>query len=397
MNKIFLHLGTQPLANNFQNKLVKTSYKLSLKFDTISKLVSINKRIKKEIMFNRTYPYRSSESQLVKNHFKKLSKKIKQKYKYEKILEIGSNDGSFSKNFSKKKIICIEPCLEVANILKKKKFQVFTKYFDGNLVKILISKFRKFDVIFSANTITHIDKISNVIANIKRLLSKEGIFILEEPSFLECFKKNAFDQFYNEHIYVLSTMALKNILDKAHLKIFKLENIDIHGGSTRYYITHKDNKKFHISPSFLKQIKSEKKVGLHKFSTYKKFSKNVMKLKKDLINTFKKIKSKNGKIVGYGASAKAVTVVNFCNLKENYFEYFLDTTKSKIGKYLPGTKIIVKKYLKSRLKKDYFYFLGAWNFKKEIFQKEKNIIKKGAKFILHLPSLHIYNLKKNRI
>ena len=397
MNKIFLHLGKQPLANNFQTKLVKTSYNLSLKFNTINKLVSINKRIKKEIMFNRTYPYRSSQSQLVKNHFKKISQKIKKKYTYEKLLEIGSNDGSFSKNFSKKKIICIEPCLEVADILKKKKFQVFTKYFDNDLVKILISKFHKFDVIFSANTITHIDKINEVLKNIKKLLSKEGVFILEEPSFLECLKKNAFDQFYNEHIYVLSTIALKNILDKVNLKIFKLENIDIHGGSTRYYITHKDNKKYHISKSYYEQIKSEKKFGLHKYNTYKKFSKNVMKLKKDLINTFKKIRSKNGKIVGYGASAKAVTVINFCNLKDKYFEYFLDTTKSKIGKYLPGTKILVKKYTKSRLRKDFFYFLGAWNFKKEIFKKEKHIIKKGAKFILHLPYVYIYNLRKNSL
>ena len=95
-----------------------------------------------------------------------------------------------------------------------------------------------------------------------------------------------------------------------------------------------------------------------------------MKLKKDLINTFKKIKSRNGRIVGYGASAKAVTVINFCNLRNNYFEYFFDTTKSKIGKYLPGTKILVKKYTKSRLRRDFFYFLGAWNFKKKYLKGE---------------------------
>ena len=67
----------------------------------------------------------------------------------------------------------------------------------------------KFDLIFSANTITHIDKIEKVLKNIKKILSSEGVFILEEPSFLECFKKNAFDQFYNEHIYVLSAISLK--------------------------------------------------------------------------------------------------------------------------------------------------------------------------------------------
>ena len=73
---------------------------------------------------------------------------------------------------------------------------------------------------------------------------------------------------------------------------------------------------------------------------------------------------------------------------------FLDTTKNKIGKYLPGTKILVKKYSESKLNKDTYYFLGAWNFKNEIFLKEKKAIKEGAKFILHLPSPHIYRSKK---
>ena len=394
MNKTFLSLGNQPLANDYKLKKVKTFYTLNLKFNNKTKLVSINKRVKKEIMFNKTYPYRSSLSTSVKNHFKQLSKIIKKKYSHKKILEIGSNDGTFAKNFNKSEITCVEPCYDVGNALKKKGFRVYLRYFDDVLVKLLSKNSHKFDLIFSANTITHIDKIHEVLANIKKILSEEGVFILEEPSFLECYKKNAFDQFYNEHIYVLSTIALKKLLDKVNLKIFKLENINIHGGSTRYYITHKNSKKFRSTLSLLKQIKAEKKAGIHKFSTYKKFARNIIKLKKDLISIFKKIKSNGDKIAGYGASAKAVTVINFCNLKEDYFEYFLDTTRSKIGKYLPGTKIMVKKYSKSILNKNIYYFLGAWNFKKEIFLKERSIIKKGAKFILHLPSPYVYKFKK---
>ncbi len=394
MNRIFLNLGTQPLANNFKKKKVKEFYNLSLKFNTINSLVSINKRHKKEIMFNKTYPYRSSQSLSVKKHFKELSKKITKNYQFKKILEIGSNDGSFAKNFNVKKIVCIEPCLDVAKILKSHGLEVITEYFDENLVKKLVNNYVNFDVIFSANTITHINKIEKVLTNIKQVLSNNGVFILEEPSFLECFKKNAFDQFYNEHIYVLSTIALKNILKKIGLKIVNLENVDIHGGSTRYYITHTQNKKFKISSSIFTQINREKKIGLDKFSTYKKFSQNIIRLKKKLIKLFKKIKSKNGKIIGYGASAKAVTVVNYCNLKKNYFEYFLDTTNNKIGNYLPGTEIIVRKYDKSKLNNNFFYFLGAWNFKKEIFDKEKNFLKNGGKFILHLPKPHIYKKAK---
>ena len=394
MSETFLSLGNQPLANDFKSKKVKSFYTLNLKFNNRNKLVSINKRVKKEIMFNKTYPYRSSLSMSVKNHFKDLSKLIKKSYPHKNILEIGSNDGTFAKNFPKNQITCVEPCYDVGNALKKKGFKVYVKYFDDKLIKLFSKNSQKFDLIFSANTITHIDKIEKVLGNIKKILSHEGVFILEEPSFLECFKKNAFDQFYNEHIYVLSAIALKNILRKLGLRIIKLENLEIHGGSLRYFITHNKNSKFITSKSLTKQIKTEMRIGLHKYTTYKKFAKNVFYLKKRLIKIFKEIKSKKGKIVGYGASAKAVTVVNYCNLKENFFDYFIDTTKSKIGKYLPGTKIVVKKYNKSKLDKKVFYFLGAWNFKNEIFIKEKNLLKSGGKFILHLPMPHVYKLKK---
>ena len=393
MNKNFLSLGNQPLANNFKLKKVNSFYKLYIKFDDKTKLVSINKRVGKEIMFNKTYPYRSSMSLSVQNHFKILSKKIKKRYSPKKILEIGSNDGAFAKNFSKNEIVCVEPCYDVGAALKKKGYKVYIKYFDDNLVKLLTYHNNKYDLIFSANTITHIDDIKKVLKNIKNTLSVDGVFILEEPSLLECLKQNAFDQFYNEHIYVLSALGLSNILKKIGLKIFKIENFELHGGSLRYYIVHEKNKKYKISQSFNNQIVAEMKAGLSKLSTYKRFAKNVQQIKKKLIRIFKSIKQKNKKIVGYGASAKSVTVLNFCNLKEDYFEYFLDTTEYKVNKYLPGTGILVKKYHKKILDKDIYYFLGAWNFKKEIFLKERAIINNGAKFIMHLPTPHIFEKK----
>ena len=41
------------------------------------------------------------------------------------------------------------------------------------------------------------------------ILSDEGILIIEDPSLLECLKAVAYDQFYNEHIYVFSLLGLK--------------------------------------------------------------------------------------------------------------------------------------------------------------------------------------------
>ena len=84
-------------------------------------------------------------------------------------------------------------------------------------------------------------------------------------------------------------------------------------------------------------------------------------------------------------SAKSTTILNYCNINNEQIDYFLDTTPSKQNKYTPGTKILIKKY-KNKIDSNIKYvFLGAWNFKKEIFKKERNFIKKGGKFIIHTP------------
>ena len=79
MKKTFLDLGMQPPANSFSKKYTPPKFRLKIKFDTSTKLVMINKHMKKENMFNKSYPYRSSKSKLVEQLFRELSKKIKKK------------------------------------------------------------------------------------------------------------------------------------------------------------------------------------------------------------------------------------------------------------------------------------------------------------------------------
>ena len=384
MKKTFLDLGMQPLANNFSKKYTPPSLKLKLQFDTKFKLAMINTHVKKEKMFNKSYPYRSSKSKLVEKMFLSLSKKIKRKFKPKNILEIGCNDGTFASKFDKKKITCIEPCNDVALEARKKGLNVYIEYFDNPLVKKLIKSHQKFDLIFSANTITHISKIKSVFSNLSKILDNQGTIIIEEPSLLETMKKNSYDQFYNEHIYVFSAIGLKNILRINGFEIYDIETLKVHGGSNRYYIKKIRNKKIKISKRFKKNIALEKKYGLHKFSSYQKFSKNVKESRINLIKLIKSLKKKNKKIIGYGASAKAVTILNYCNLKENYFDYFYDTTKQKIGKFLPGTRIKVVKYKKLK-NSNIYVFLGAWNFYKEIFKKENFFYNNKGSFITHVP------------
>ncbi len=385
----FLDLGQQPLANYYLNKnqvnKKERKYRLIICFDNNNKLVSIKKTFSSKMMFNNKYPYRSSMSKTMQKSFKNLTIQIKKKINPKKILEIGSNDGSFLKNFNKNMSIGIEPCANVEKITKKQKFNTIPKYWNSKLAKSIKKKYGKIDLIYSANTISHIKDLNDVFKSIKIVLSPNGILILEDPSLLECLKRNTYDQFYNEHIYVFSYLSLKNILKKYDLEIYKIENLDIHGGSNRYFIKNIDNKK-KIEKSVIKQQSKEVKYGLNKKSTYFKFKKRVENSKKKLVSIFKFCKNKNKKIIGYGATAKATTILNYCKINNKIIDYFLDTTKDKQNKYTPGTKIKVEKY-KGFINKDVDYvFLGAWNFKEEIFKKEKKYIKRGGKFIIHTPT-----------
>ena len=391
MIKKFLDLGLQPLANKYQKKPIKLYvskgqlYNLNVTFNTKSKLVSISKRIPSEKMFNSKYPYRSSMSYTMRTSFKNLSKKIKKKFKPDLLLEIGSNDGALIKNFKKENVIGVEPCKNLAKITKKDGFLTYAQYWNFDLAKKIKKRFNSVDVIYSANTITHINDLNNVFKSINYLLSNEGILIIEDPSLLECLKKNSYDQFYNEHIYLFSALAVKNLLSKFGLEIFDIENLPTHGGSIRYYIKRKTNKKQKISYRFNNQIQKEIKLGIHKFETYKKFSVNVLKSKIKLLQILNKIKKDKKKIIGYGATAKAVTVLNYCNINKDLICNFTDTTPEKINNYMPGKNIKILRYNKNILKNYDYVFLGAWNFRKEIMKKEKRYIKNGLKLITHIP------------
>ena len=387
MNKFFLDLGKQPLANNFLSKYnsKQPSYKLKLYFDDTNKLVSISKRIPSNVMFDNKYPYKSSMSNTMKASFKQLSKNIKKRFNPNLLLEIGSNDGALLKNFNKSKVIGIEPCKNLAKITKNNGYITYSRYWNKETANYLKRKYNNLDLIYSANTLTHISNLNDVFSSIIKVLSKNGILIIEDPSLLECLKKTSYDQFYNEHIYVFSALALKNILKKFNLEIFDIENLKTHGGSLRYFIKDIKNKKFKITPKVKKQLKAEINYGLQKFETYKNFATRVKKSKIRLLNILNKLKNKNKIITGYGATAKAVTVLNYCNINKDLIDYFIDTTPEKQNKYMPGKKLKVLRYDNKIIDNTDYFFLGAWNFKNEILNKEKKFIKKGGKFITHVP------------
>ncbi|MDC3151704.1 class I SAM-dependent methyltransferase [Candidatus Pelagibacter sp.] len=392
MNKVFLNLGRQPLANSFLKDLGKSTlrreffYSLKICFNTKNYLVSITKPVNPKKQYTDKYAHRASESKTMRSAFKKVANKLLKRFKPKKIMEIGSNDGVFLKNFDKKSVIAVEPCKNLAKITKKL-FKTYDEFWNLRLAnKLIKQKKGEIDLIFSANTISHIPNLEETFKGIYKILSKDGVLVIEDPSLLKVLQNNSYDQFYDEHVYVFSSISISNIVQEFGLRLFDIEHLSTHGGSNRYYIC-KTNGKYKNSLRLKKAIKKEMFYKLNKLGSYLKFSKRVNLSRKNLFNLIKNLRKKRKKIISYGATYKSTTVFNYCNISSKMVDYVTDTTLNKQGKYTPGTHIKIISPENGMNNTVDYAFLGAWNFKKEIFKKEKKFLKRGGKFITHVPKV----------
>ena len=338
--------------------------------------------------YTNKYAHRASESKTMREAFKNTAHKLFKRFKPKQIMEIGSNDGVFLKNFNKNKVIAVEPCKNLAQ-LTKKMFKTYPDFWNLKLSKKIISKEKKrIDLIFSANTISHIPNLRDTFLGINNILSENGVLVIEDPSLLKVLVNNSYDQFYDEHVYVFSTLAVQKIVQSYGLRLFDIEEVSTHGGSNRYYIC-KTNGKYNSTIRLNKIIKKEKSYGINKLNSYKKFAKRVIESKRKLKNLLILLNKKKKLIISYGATYKSTTVFNFCKINSNLIKYVTDTTLNKQGKYTPGTHIKIISPEKGMNKKVDYAFLGAWNFKKEIFAKENKFLKRGGKFITHVPRVKV--------
>ena len=396
MNKVFLNLGRQPLANSFLKNIKKNTlrneffYNLKICFNTKNYLVSVAKPVNPKKQYTDKYAHRASESNTMRSAFKNVAKKLFKRFRPKKIMEIGSNDGVFLRNFNKKSVIAVEPCKNLAR-LTKKLFKTYDEFWNLKLAnKLIKQKKGEIDLIFSANTISHIPNLKETFRGIYNILSKNGVLVIEDPSLLKVLQNNSYDQFYDEHVYVFSSISINNIIQEFGLRLFDVEHLSTHGGSNRYYIC-KKNGKYKKSLRLKNTIKNEISYKLHKIESYLKFSKRINLSRKNLFNLMKRLKKKNKKIISYGATYKSTTVFNYCNINSKIIDYVTDTTSNKQGKYTPGTHIKIISPEHGMNNTVDYAFLGAWNFKKEIFKKEKNFLKRGGKFITHVPKVMTFS------
>jgi methylation protein EvaC len=372
--KPFMSFGQMPIANGFikQEDFSKEFFfNMEVGFNEEIFLFQLNEHPKPEKMFNENYPFFTGSSKYMCKHFSKYAEFVKKYLKTNsKIIEIGSNDGTFLSNFKdmSKNIVGFEPSKNVAKIAKKNRIPTINNFFNYENTKNMKSYVGNTDLICASNVICHIPDLNDLIRSIDLLLSADGTFVFEEPYLGSMFKKVSYDQIYDEHIYMFTAHSVLKIFERFNLHLVEAVPQVTHGGSMRYVIKRKKEENNQIKVI----LKNEKKQKLNQIESCLIFKKNCEISKKKIIEKIKSIK-KNGKsISGYAATSKSTTILNYCNIGTKEIDYICDTTREKIGKFSPGKHIPIKDM-------SYFYknptdyvYLFAWNHKLEIFEKEKN-------------------------
>tara|TARA_B100001123_G_C15204439_1_gene984685 strand:+ start:180 stop:1379 length:1200 start_codon:yes stop_codon:yes gene_type:complete len=387
--KPFMSFGKMPPANGFLEKKDfknETFYNMEVGFSKKVSLFQLNKFSNPKIIHSENYPFYTASSEYMKTHFKKYAEWVQKEYlgTYSKLIEVGSNDGTFLKNFIKSNIdyIGFEPSKTVADQAIKNNIKTINAFFNDSNIENLKNFLNKTDVICAANVIAHIPDLKNLIQTVEKLLSVKGVFIFEEPYLGSMFSKTSYDQIYDEHIFMFSISSIKKIFELFDFELIDVHPQDTHGGSMRYVVGRKN--KHSISNRVNEGIIKEKDRKLDDIMSCLDFKKNCENSKERVMQYLKKIKNEGKKICGYAATAKSTTVLNYCNLNADTIDFICDTTKEKIGKFSPGTHIPVVHVSHFHKNLPDVAYLFAWNHKNEIFSKEKEFLKKGGSWFSHV-------------
>ena len=385
----FMSFGKMPIANGFlQKENFKNEFFFDLEVGFSEKicLFQLKDHPTPEQMFNENYPFFTGSSQAMKIHFKEYADFIKKNFikKNSKIIEIGSNDGTFLNNFKDSNIeyIGFEPSSNVAKIANLNGINTLNQFFGLESLDLIKKFHHQTNVIFAANVICHIPTLVELIKTVDQLLSKDGVFIFEEPYLGSMFEKTSYDQIYDEHIFMFSATSVKKIFNMYDFELTDLVKQETHGGSMRYIISRKNARDINKNVKVI--LDNEKFNNLDNIESCNVFKKNCEASKLKLNNTLKNFISDGKKIVGYAATSKSTTILNYCGIDSNIIEYICDTTKEKIGKYSPGMHIPIVSIDHFRNDNPDIAYLFAWNHKEEILKKEKKFSQEVGKWISHV-------------
>ena len=344
-------------------------------------LLQLEHSAPQEIMYKKFYWYKSGITKTMRDGLKELYVDIKKISKIKKgdvLLDIGANDGTLLKYFKNDKIITIgcEPAKNLQIELKKNSNFVINDFWNIVSLKKIPKQYQKIKVITAIGMFYDLEDPSEFIKHAAEALSEDGIFVAQLMCTHSMLKTNDLGNICHEHLEYYSYNSLKYLFEKNGLKIFKITENKINGGSYRIYCK--------------KNIKAS--VRYKEKTSYKdilKFIERVKSNKEKTLNFINREISKGKKIFIYGASTKGNTLLQYYGINHKKIFYAVERSPVKWGKYTIGSGLkIISEEMARSLNPDYF-FVMPYGFIDEFKVREKSWLKKGGKFIIPYPKIKI--------
>jgi 2-polyprenyl-3-methyl-5-hydroxy-6-metoxy-1,4-benzoquinol methylase len=277
----------------------------------------------------------------------------------------------------------VDPAENLTPIAREKGHAVVTNFWGVEAIRALPAN-TKFDVITAQNVFAHVDDIHGFL-NACQLVMHEKSVLYIQTSQSEMFVRNEFDTIYHEHLSFFNTLAMYNAASRAGMVLENVFKTSIHGSS--YIFCLSLNGGVHPSSNTEGVLEFERATGLYLIDTYYDFAKRAKKVTTDLAQFVEMVRASGKKVIGFGAAAKGMTVLNYGKITldyivdENPLKQNLFASAQRIPVYAPEvlynepTEVVIVPL--------------AWNFYDEIIDKVSINRNFSDSFISYFPHFRV--------
>jgi hypothetical protein len=366
-----IDLGSLPIANELLQTEGDTieKFPLHLRVCLECALGQVADVVTPERIF-RDYRYLSSMSTTFLKHASDfVDKQIREGIllKGDWVLEIASNDGYLLKNFLPYgiRVIGVEPAENVAKLSRELGIETISEFFSSQLASLLLKQNGFPKLIIANNVMAHVPDLMDFIRGLSILCGPDTKISIENPSLSNILVGMQFDTIYHEHYSYLSASSVAKLSNMSGLSLFNVEQLKVHGGSNRYWLKKIASDSI-IEPSVDRLVKLEIESGLFDPKEWASFSGKVTGILTNFLQWLRLGEENNLMIYGYGAAAKASTILNSIDATPNLVKAIADLSLEKQGRFMPshGISIISPQELFAEKPTDIVIF--PWNIKSEI-------------------------------
>jgi SAM-dependent methyltransferase len=388
----YLNLGFTPPADSFIRvqglQQPEVYYPLEVCLCLDCGISQLGYTVPPDILYQHDYPYESSTTLAGRTHFFNFATSVVNRFKLGSgslVIDVGSNVGVLLDGFKENgcRIVGIDPSANIAEIAISRGIETINDFISPQVASQVLGSYGRASVITATNVFAHIDDLDSFMEAIDSLLDDTGVLIIEAPHFLKLVQNLEYDTIYHEHLLYISVRPLNRLFGRFGYEVFDVEEVGIHGGSIRIYVSRSDCHQRTVALS--KMLEVEERNGIFDIVRLKQFSEDVAAHRMKLTALLRSLKNEGHTLAGVSAPAKGMTLLNYCRIGTELLDFITEKSRLKIGQYTPGMHIpILPDAALAERRPDYALLL-AWNFADEIMGNLKEYREKGGKFIIPIP------------